>query len=63
MELFGFLPLMRSQDFVFDASRIGGVKFWHDRHRAEGPYITDEVHERLQKEDITGIKYYYYEQA
>lgn len=58
-----FPPADEKPHLVFDLSKVGDAKFWHDKHRTEGPYIIDEVRNRLEDGGITGIKYHYYEQA
>ena len=57
-----FPPEDEQPRLVFDISRIGVAKFWHDKHRTEGPYITDCVHQRLEDAGITGIRYHHYSQ-
>lgn len=48
---------------VFNLEAIGQAKFWCDKHVGIGQVITDDVHERLISERITGLGYYHYEQA
>ncbi len=48
---------------VFNLEAIGRAKFWCDKHYTPGRLITDEVHERLIAERVTGLQYHRYEQA
>lgn len=48
---------------VFNLEAIGRAKFWCDKHYGLGQLVTDEVHERLVAERVTGLRYHRYEQA
>lgn len=48
---------------IFDLSKIGGVKFWHDKHVSSASFCSDDVRERFDADGITGVRYRYYEQA
>lgn len=48
---------------VFDLSKIGRAKFWHDKHDSVSSYCVDEVQKYLDANGITGIRYVYREQA
>lgn len=56
-------PRDRKARLVFDLSRVQNVKFWHDKHRTGGPFITDEVKQALEATGMTGLHYHHYEQA
>ena len=53
----------KKSHLIFDLSKIGKTKFWHDKHVVSASFCSNEAHDRLVAEGMTGFRYSYREQA
>lgn len=56
-------PKHEKPRLVFDLSRIGNKKFWHDKHRSSLTLTTDETRTRMGMECVSGLRFHHYEQS
>lgn len=53
----------KAQHLVFDLTKVGDAKFWHDKHVSLASFCSDDARECLVAEGITGLRYHHHEQA
>ncbi|MEL7188458.1 MAG: DUF1629 domain-containing protein [Pseudomonadota bacterium] len=50
-------PLLEDARLFFDEKKIGDAKFWHDKHLGGGPFVTNDVKEKIEKAKMSGIHF------